>query len=181
VVFQLTPPGPGQTDWSESVLWNFGGASDGAGPSCDLIKVGGSLYGTTYGGGSNFKGTVFKLTPPASGNTGWSESVLWNFGGASDGSGPLAGLINLGGKLYGTTYTGGDYSLFPAGGGTVFELAPPAPGQTAWLERVRWPFGGSGDGLRPQQADLMAVGGNLYGTTYNGGANDNGTVFEVTP
>jgi uncharacterized repeat protein (TIGR03803 family) len=105
---------------SESVLWSFGGTGDGYVPFAGLINLRGSLYGTTVDGGAHGLGVVFKLTPPARGQTQWSESVLWSFSGiGGDGLDPSASLINLRGALYGTTLEGG-IDL----GGTVFKLVP---------------------------------------------------------
>jgi uncharacterized repeat protein (TIGR03803 family) len=75
--------------------------------------VGGTLYGTTAGGGAYEKGTVFSMSP-----TG-TEKVLHSFGYGSDGAAPLAGLVKVKGTLYGTTSAGGTY-----GNGTVFALKP---------------------------------------------------------
>jgi uncharacterized repeat protein (TIGR03803 family) len=73
IVFKLTPPANGRTVWKETVLYTFcslPGCIDGAFPQADLIAdKQGALYGTTQGGGSGNHGTVFKLTPPASGQT----------------------------------------------------------------------------------------------------------------
>ena len=84
----------------------------------------GALYGTTGNGGINF-GTVFKLTPPANGQTTWTETVLYRFcsqPSCSDGGLPLAGLIfDKEGVLYGTTFGGGSSGLV---GGTVFKMTP---------------------------------------------------------
>jgi uncharacterized repeat protein (TIGR03803 family) len=63
VVYRLTPPAPGRSQWSERVLWSFGAAGDRYYPSGGMIHVGRNFYGTTYGGGANGYGTVFKLTP----------------------------------------------------------------------------------------------------------------------
>jgi len=88
---------------------------------------------------------------------------------------PLAGLIKLGGTLYGTTGEGGTYSCaYSKGFGTVFSVTP------SGVEAVLHSFGGAGDGTFPWAA-LINVGGTLYGTTRDGGANNNGTVFSVTP
>ncbi len=174
-VFKLTPPKHGETEWSESVLWSFGGSGDGAGPFAGLINLRGSLYGTTHGGGANRSGVVFKLTPPSHGQTQWSENVLWSFGGSGDGAGPFAGLINLRGSLYGTTRNGGANSI-----GALFKLTPPKRGETEWSESVLWSFGGGGDGKNPS-AGLINLRGTLYGTTLNGGANGGGVVFKLTP
>jgi hypothetical protein len=63
-VFKLTPTASGP--WTESVLYNFTGTSDGAEPDAGLIAgaSGGALYSTTHGGGSGY-GTVFELRVPA--------------------------------------------------------------------------------------------------------------------
>src|ERR1019366_44782 len=103
---------------------------DGMNPWAGLIfDAAGNLYGTTYGGGTYDKGTVFELTPTAGG--GWTETVLHSFNQTgTDGTEPLAGLIfDAAGNLYGTTYQGGTYS-----GGTVFEVtAAPKAGTTTTL------------------------------------------------
>jgi len=182
-VFELTPTSRGQTpQWSERVLWSFGGADDdGISPRAGLFADRlGNLYGTTNGGGANGNyGTVFELMRPARGQDQWSERVLWSFGANDDdGVSPWYGsLIEDGrGNFYGTTEAGGSN-----GGGTVFELTPPAPGQKQWGERVLWRFGDDDDG-DSLQGGLIADGhGNLYGTTSSGGTNGDGIVFELTP
>ena len=115
----------------ETVLYSFTG-SDGAGPIAGLIAdKDGALYGTTLNGGTAGYGTVFKLTPPAKGQTAWTPTVLHSFTN-SDGSSPNAGLIaDNSGALYGTTAGGGT-----AFSGTVFKLTPPAKGETG-LDRDR--------------------------------------------
>jgi uncharacterized repeat protein (TIGR03803 family) len=125
-VFELTP----NTAWTEQVLYSFcSQAGDGYGPQAGLIMdAAGNLYGTTQAGGGAFAaGTAFKLTPPATGTTAWTEQVLLCWGitctgdAPSDGSEPFAGLIaDASGNLFGTTSLGGGYS--PTGG-TVFEIA----------------------------------------------------------
>jgi uncharacterized repeat protein (TIGR03803 family) len=190
-VFELSPPARQHTGWRESVLWSFGASGDGAGPLAGLLAdKWGNLYGTTEGGGANAVtgpwgpngGTVFELSPPARQHTGWRESVLWNFGASGDGYYPWAGLIaDKWGNLYGTTYCGGTNSCFGSSGGTVFELSPPAGRQAQWRERVLWRFVANGDGAFPAAGLIADKWGNLYGTTYAGGVNGSGTVFELSP
>jgi uncharacterized repeat protein (TIGR03803 family) len=149
----------------ESVLWSFGSVGDGTFPFAGLIDIGGVLYGSTSGGGSGGYGTVFALNSQTS-----KETVLWSFGNAGDGVSPQAGLIYIGGVLYGTTTGGGTH-----GGGTVFSLNP-----KNGKEAVLWSFGSAGDGVSPQ-AGLIKVGRALYGTTGGGGAHGAGTVFSLAP
>jgi uncharacterized repeat protein (TIGR03803 family) len=78
--------------------------------------VAGNLYGTATAGGANGDGVVFKLTH---GSSGWTESVVHDFGRAPDGAIPYYGLVRHAGKLYSTTSIGG-----VGGKGVVFELTP---------------------------------------------------------
>jgi uncharacterized repeat protein (TIGR03803 family) len=101
--------------------------------------------------------------------------VLHSFGKGEDGSAPFAGVIfDAAGNLYGTTYAGGAFKV-----GTVFELTPGANGK--WAEKVLHNFGKGKDGATPYAGVIFDTAGNLYGTTAAGGANNDGTVFELTP
>src|SRR5438552_5015697 len=107
----------GGADAAEKVIYSFNGV-DGANPYNGVILKGGNLYGVTYAGGVYGNGTVFELTP--SGNA-WTETVLYNFTGGSDGALPFADLTFDGaGNLYGTTLYGGTEGAY--GAGAVFEL-----------------------------------------------------------
>jgi len=165
-VFKVTPAG------KETVLYSFcsrSGCSDGYQPYAGLIQdTEGNLYGTTYQGGTHNYGTVFKLTPAG------TETVLYSFcsrSGCRDGYYPYDSLVmDNEGNLYGTTSDGGANGA----GGTVFKLTP------AGTETVLYSFGSHGDGSRPYAGLIMDTEGNLYGTTIFGGADDSGTVFELT-
>jgi uncharacterized repeat protein (TIGR03803 family) len=184
-VFKLTPPAAGQTKWTKEILYRFQGGSDGEAPLAPLtLDSKGALYGTTSAGGGTFgPGTVFKLKPPAAGQTQWTEKILHRFTGAGgDGDGPVAGLVFDGkGALYGTTSGGGG----PSNCGTVFKLKPPAAGETQWTEKVLYSFAGTGDGCIPLSGRLIFDSeGALYGTTRGttrviGAAS--GTVFKLAP
>ena len=183
-VFKLTPNGSG---YSETVLYSFGATNpigsttDGANPQAGLIMdANGNLYGTTLYGGSNGKGTVFKLTPSG------SETVLYSFGATNpigsttDGANPYASLImDTYGNLYGTTLYGGN-----SNNGTVFKLTP---NDSGYSETVLYSFGATNpigsttDGTYPYSSLIMDASGNLYGTTFDGGNNNKGTVFKLTP
>jgi uncharacterized repeat protein (TIGR03803 family) len=177
VVFQLSAQGGG---WTESVLHSFRGRNnDGENPFAGLVMdSAGSLYGTTFSGGSVFGGTIFRLTP----NQGsWKESVLYNFRGGRDGANPYAGLVfDHAGALYGTTVNGGISSV-----GTVFQLAPASGGK--WKESVLHSFAPGGtDGFYPFDGVILDAAGNAYGTTQFGGAlkrglKGTGTVFKLAP
>jgi uncharacterized repeat protein (TIGR03803 family) len=191
-VFKLTPPATGQTAWTETVLYSFqGNPSEGAFPIGGLIAdKNGALYGTTFGGGSsggcsgNSCGTVFKLTPPAAGQTAWTETVLHSFTGGSDGAEPVAGLVaDAQGALYSSTMEFyGNSGFF----GTVFKVMPPATGQTAWTETVLYKFcslSNCTDGKYPTAGLIGGLDGAAYGTTTSGGScgasGGCGTVFKL--
>jgi uncharacterized repeat protein (TIGR03803 family) len=161
-VYKITTAG------AESVLYDFAGGSDGAGPS-SLVNVNGVLYGTTGSGGGdrcsggNGCGTVFKIT------TSGAETVLHRFAGQSDGGEPPAGLTNVNGILYGTTEIGGANGLDH---GTAFKIT------TSGVKTILYTFTGT-DGSQPE-GNLTNVNGLLYGTTALGGAHHLGTVFSLS-
>jgi uncharacterized repeat protein (TIGR03803 family) len=153
------------------VVYRFGKAGDGSFPRANLIDVGGTLYGTTNAGGSGSCkvygergcGTIYSITMRG------TEKVVYRFSGSPDGFDPFAGLINVGGTLYGTTRDGGSNDR-----GTVFSVTPTG------AEKVLYSFGdNTPDGSNPI-AGLTDVKGVLYGTTYRGGSRDHGSVFRVT-
>src|SRR5271166_6440396 len=154
----------GKGKWSESVLYNFQGGSDGDGTYSGLaFDASRKLYGTTAAGGNGGWGTVFELQP---GSSNWTEAVLYDFcsqSGCTDGADPKAGLvIGQSGELYGTA-AGGTY-----GGGVIYKLTPSSGG---WNEAVihsfqysyyRHPAPG---GSNPYAGLILDASGNLYGTT----------------
>jgi uncharacterized repeat protein (TIGR03803 family) len=169
VVFELSP---GSDTWTETVLHNFAGKY-GEFPSSGVVFDGaGNLYGTTSGGGVYNAGTVFELSPTS---TGWSETVLYSFSGATDGGIPSSGVVlDSAGNVYGTASTGGANNQ-----GVLFQLVP---GASSWTENVLLNFDyKAGTGWSPLAIDAS---GNLYGTASNGQADHNyhrGTVYELSP
>jgi uncharacterized repeat protein (TIGR03803 family) len=150
------------------VVYNFKDAPDGKTPDGNLTTLANAadvLYGTTHEGGENLKGTVFELHDG-------SERVLYSFTGTPDGESPVGDLNPLGLTLYGTTAVGGANDL-----GCVFTVNAAVGG-----ERVLYSFKGSksGDGATPS-AGLAVLSNNvrLYGVTREGGADNDGTVFEI--
>lgn len=165
MVFRLSISG------GETVLYSFGGGTDGANPYGGLVlDAKGNLYGTTTSGGF-FVGTVFQLNPAG------METLLHTFNGSNggDGSSPFEGLIqDAQGNLYGTTFSGGSQCSSIGGCGTVFEVSP------SGVETVLYSFSGGNDGGYPFSSLLLAPNGDLYGTTVFGGTYNQGTVFRLT-
>jgi len=163
-VFKLDKTG------KETVLYRFTGGADGGVPYDSLIEdAQGNLYGTTRLHGAYGYGVVFKLSKIG------KETVLYSFcpggGVCTDGANPYAGLIrDAKGNLYGTTFGGG-----ASGAGTVFKLS------MSGKETVRYTFTAGTDGGMPGAGLIRDAKGNLYGTTYMGGASGNGTVFKLDP
>jgi uncharacterized repeat protein (TIGR03803 family) len=112
-----------------------------------------------------------------------TETVLFTFGYESDSIGamPAGGVVrDSAGNLYGATTYGGSYSNGGWGYGAAYELSPAAGG--GYTETILHNFGGSnGDGMYPQSGLISDAFGNLYGTTWGGGAYGFGTVFELSP
>jgi uncharacterized repeat protein (TIGR03803 family) len=127
--------------------------------------IGGKLFGTSAGGGKEISGTVFALSPPATGKIAWEEELLYTFSGLADGGFPIAGLLEgPNGSLFGTTATGGAHGV-----GVVYQLTPPAIGKKNWTEHVIYSFSGAADGANPIGALVSDSAGNLYGTAAGGG------------
>lgn len=151
-----------------NIVYSFNGTPDGAGPTATLIHdAAGNFYGTTYAGGANGFGSVFKID-----NSG-QETVLYNFTGGSDGANPLAPLrFGPNGGLFGTASAGG---TGPCGGGcgVVFEL------DSSGNETVLYSFQGGVDGLTPEGAIVLDGAGNIYGSTAGGGTFGVGNVFKL--
>jgi uncharacterized repeat protein (TIGR03803 family) len=174
-VFSVTTSG------TETILHRFGlGYGDNAThPYAGLIALHGTLYGTTataecYGSSYLSCGTVYAISRYG------GYSVLHSFAGRpSDGSASSASLVALNDVLYGTTNYGGSApcNAYSAGCGTVFSITP------GGTEAILHNFGGtasSGDGANPTY-NLVALNGVFYGTTARGGANNEGTVFSISP
>jgi len=118
---------------------------------------------------------IISVTLFAASSLAVTEQVLHSFNNnGKDGNSPYAGLIfDKSGNLYGTTLLGGTHDY-----GTVFELTPKNDG--GWTEKILHDFDGA-DGYYPQAGVIMDDSGNLYGTTFAGGAHGVGTVYELVP
>jgi uncharacterized repeat protein (TIGR03803 family) len=110
---------------------------------------------------------------------GQTNSILYSFSGGSDGSGPSRALVSDAvGNLYGTTSFGG-ISSAEGGNGVVFELSPAGGG--LWTETALYSFAGGSDGFWPTSGVIFDAAWNLFGVTEYGGADLQGTVYELSP
>ncbi|MCI0541843.1 MAG: hypothetical protein L0Z50_42140 [Verrucomicrobiales bacterium] len=163
-VFKLNRDGSGY-----AVLHRFAEiAGDGAAPYGELIEASdGLLYGTTHFGGNTNQGTVFRLK-----RDGTDYSVLRSFAGTGgDAANPYAGLIEgSDGVLYGTSHFGGAAHL-----GTVFKMD-----KDGIAYAVLHSFtSAEAEGVEPSGRVVEGSDGALYGTTYFGGAANQGTIFRL--
>ena len=108
-----------------------------------------------------------------------TETTFHNFTGGADGADPVADLLfdPASGLVYGTTNKGGGSAACPGGCGTVFSLHSNGTGYTVVYRFA----GGLLDGANPQAGLVVDANENLYGTTYNGGTHNLGTIFKLTP
>jgi len=171
VVFELNARGVGERD--VKTLYAFRGQPDASFPyGALLFDRSGNIYGTTYYGGANGIGAVYKLSPQPVGE--WTEEVLYSFQQGTDGNSPISNLVfDLAGNLYGTTSEGG------LGSGTIFKLSPDGAGN--WTESVVHAFEGPPDGAFSYNGMVVDRFGNFYGATVHGGENDDGCVYKFTP
>jgi uncharacterized repeat protein (TIGR03803 family) len=135
------------------------------------VDQSGNVYGMAPTGGTYGLGTIYKIhqVPGA-----WSFEIIHAFtGGADGGSGSAGRMILRHGRLYGAATTGGIY-----GSGVVFELKPRGVGEGDF--RTIYSFQGQPDGSFPYGALLFDASGKVYGTTYYGGANGIGAVYELS-
>ena len=179
-VFELSPPPPGQSQWTETVLYRFNGGTDGFYPNGDLLldSSTGALFGTTIYGGLYNDGTVFSLTPSAGG--AWTKGTPWNFNHADpvySAASPNGGLLGSTAGLFGTTLTGG-----VNGCGVVFFLWQEIEGSSQYTLKILHQFTGvNEDGNGPLAGLYEDASRTFWGTTQGGGTAGLGTVFKLAP
>ncbi len=148
--------------------------SDGSSPNGMIRDSAGNLYGTTFQGGVDDRGVVFKLAADG------TETILHDFcANCSDGGYPSGGVIkDRAGNLYGTAGAAGSHE-----GGLVFKLPPP-PKTDINAETVLYNFCSQNnctDGDGPEGGLIKDSAGNFYGATAAGGAYYKGVVFKLAP
>ena len=162
-VFRLNPDG------TFTNLYVFtGGASDGGFPYANLVQGSdGNFYGCAFSGGAGNGGDVFRITPQG------QFTNLYSFTGGSDGAFPYSALVQgSDGNFYGTAYSYGNYHY-----GTIFQITP--NGHLTPLISFSGTNGAS-LGANPSGSLVQGTDGNFYGTTYDGGIYDDGTVFRLS-
>jgi uncharacterized repeat protein (TIGR03803 family) len=173
-VYQLTPGGQLTTLYS---FCSVGGSActDGDTPNGALaLGSDGNLYGTTFLGGANNEGTVFKIT------TGGALTTLYSFcskASCADGAEPFGAMVQgSNGNFYGTTYVGGNAN----NDGTVFEITSGGSLTTIY---TFCSLAGCADGANPEGDLVQSVtNGNFYSVTFAGGnSHSAGTAYEISP
>lgn len=160
VIFKILPDGTGY-----ATLHDFAAGANGKSPAGSLISDGTFLYGMTADGGTNNAGTIFKMMPDG---TGYAK--LFDFALSTTGGFPQGSLTTDGTFFYGMTLTGGT-----SGFGTIFKILPNGTGFAKLLD-----FTGGTNGGVPY-GDVISDGTFLYGLTFRGATNDNGSIFKIMP
>jgi uncharacterized repeat protein (TIGR03803 family) len=157
-MFQITPSGTFTT------LYSFTGGDDGASPVTSLILgKDGNFYGTAWPANTG-NGSIFQMTPSG------VLTTLYSFGGTSDGGYPMSLTQDKDGNFYGNAQSGGAWY-----NGTIFQMTPSGALTTLYS------FGGILDGAMGWNAVTLGKDGNIYGSCQQGGANQGGTLFQITP
>src|ERR1039457_2746319 len=165
-VFKITPGGTLTTLYS---FCSRSGCTDGAYPYAALVQAAnGALYGTSIFGGTNGGGTVFRIA-----TSGTLTTLYSSCSPCADGANPWAGLVQAAdGDFYGTTFFGG-----ATGTGTVFKITPTGELTTLYSFCSQT---NCTDGAAPASGLVQDTNGDFYGTTLEGGANNEGTVFRLS-
>lgn len=171
VLFEFTPRTGG--GWTEEILHSFNpAAGEGSSPGTPVLDPFGNIYGSCTGGGAYGDGTIFELIRELDGS--WSEHTVYDFSGGY-GTGPSNVVFDSAGNLYATNNDGGVY-----GAGSVFKLTHRPDG--TWVRNILHSFpAAAGDGYQPDSGVIVDGAGNIYGTTFYGGTDGDGAVYELSP
>jgi uncharacterized repeat protein (TIGR03803 family) len=157
IIYSISTNGSNYT-----ILHSFSG-SDGENPTTIPVVSNGIIYGTTYAGGSNNDGVIYRLG--ASGSN--SFNILHTFDG-SGGTAPNGDLLLAGGTLYGTT------AFSSPGAGAIYSICTNGSNFT-----VLYSFTGGADGAKPNSGQLVLSSNTLYGMTSAGGTSNYGVIYSV--
>ncbi|MFZ1130005.1 MAG: choice-of-anchor tandem repeat GloVer-containing protein [Terriglobales bacterium] len=161
-IYKTTPTG------RTTVLYSFVDTTNGIRVGALTVDARGNIYGMAPENSPSSQGIIFSLTPAG------KLTTLFRFNGTngslidSEGA-PGALLLDGAGNLWGATPTGGSH-----GQGTVFELSP------GGVLTTLYNFGDSANDGNIPNGVIQDNSGNLFGTTYAGGAHNRGTVFKIT-
>jgi len=167
----MTPCVTASCTWDETTIYEFTGFSDAWDGTVSAVDSAGNLYGISFWGGAYGYGTLFELSPTQG---GWTETILHNFTGGSDGAHPTSLLMGQDGNLYGTA-------------GVVFQFVPSGGG---WTENVIEAFTGGAFQVWGAGSLIQNGPGSFYGSAFchswgYGGCNDegneeNGLIFSLS-
>jgi uncharacterized repeat protein (TIGR03803 family) len=184
VAYQLTFVA-GKTRRKEEVLYTFctqAHCTDGNSPSNVIGDANGNLFGVTYFGGTNDRGTLFELSPS---HKQFTQTVLYSFcqlSNCEDGGNPVsAPIFDASGNLLGTTaYGGADNS------GVIYEVVPNGQNSTQSVLHSFCSEAACADGMDPESGVVIGSNGVVYGAAALGGdpncdSNQGcGTVFQMS-
>jgi uncharacterized repeat protein (TIGR03803 family) len=166
-VFRMTSP-----SGAIKTIFNFNGKNGNYVYSPLVQDSAGNFYGTTFNGGANDTGVIFKLTPKG------AYTRLRDFdasGCNNSGANPGAGLaFGTDGNLYGVATNGGANCA-----GTIFQISTSGSGFSKLVDFTG--MGGSAPGANPYAGLALNTNGTFYGLTIDGGANEDGVYFSLTP
>jgi hypothetical protein len=167
-VARLSPPaGPGAA-WTETLITTFAGGLDGRAPGELLLAADGTLLGLAAGT-RKAGGLVYRLTPPGSLDGEWTRSVVAYV--KDHNYAPVSLAFGAGDTLIGAVE--GDFDFFA---GSIYQLTPPATGDSSWTFAELWDFN-HGPDRNPLNA-ILGRGGNIF-SILNGGDSTSGSVVEL--
>lgn len=162
--FKLVPTATPPYKESVPVDFNY---TNGSEPNLPVQGTDGNFYGSAYGGGTDNLGLIYKTSAAG------AIKTLHTFSGyPNDGANPIGAMVQANdGNFYGVTYLGGAKNL-----GSVFKITP------AGTYTLLHSFAGyPSDGTHPRSGLIVGSDGNLYGTTSQGGAKNDGEIYKITP
>jgi hypothetical protein len=177
-LFSLKSPAPGGKDWTLTSLYDFKSSKVGQFPDSGIVLgPDGAAYGSARLGGTDDRGTLFRLSETGG---AWKGHAIYNFQNDQFGGNPTTLLLpDADGNLFGTIIEGG-----VNGTGGIFEISPPDAGQKQWSMHLIHSMDQFAEGEEPQSPLVADASGALHGTSSLGGSGFNfpeGTVYRLVP